>query len=211
MSKPIHLPGDRRGDESRLRAKPPRFVRSGKMVDCLRREGLYSEKRARDFLFSAIESSLSEPCRGPMIVSRLTREAAQRARESADQAGFEFDHWSIASRAVLKAMLSAGALLVEDGSPIPLGITAQATPVAALHDRYQDLTEAFLLECVIRGMGDVTMRDHTALAHALFRQFDPNVRIEDLEDRVVILLANLADRVDLRDEAYYLAESSSYG
>ena len=82
------------------------------------------------------------------------------------------------------------------------GITAQATPVAALKPRYQDISEAFLLRFLIDRLGDVTTRDHTALAHVLFRQFDRGVPLEDLEDRVVILLAQLADDVELRDEVY---------
>ena len=55
-------------------------------------------------------------------------------------------NWETASKAVVKAMLCAGVLLTSGGEPIPPGITAQATPVAALRDRYQDITEAFLLQ-----------------------------------------------------------------
>jgi len=36
----------------------------------------------------------------------------------------------------------------------------------------------------------------------LCRQFDRDVPIEDMEDRVVILLAQLADRVELRGDTY---------
>ncbi len=139
------------------------------MADCLRTTLLYSEKRPRDALFRIIEQLLKDCGRTgePMILSRLTREAARRARLA-----------------------------------IPPGITAQATPVAGLRDGYQDITEAFLLETVVRRLGDVTTRDHRSLAHALFRQFDRDVPIEDLEDRVVILLAQLADRIELLDDTY---------
>ena len=174
------------------------------MGDCLRRELLYSEKRPRDILFREIELIVSDAGDGddPKILSRLTREAAARARQRADEAGFGFGLWDTASKAVVKAMLYAGVLLAADGQPIVPGITAQATPVAALKPRYQDLTEAFLLRFLIDRLGDVTTRDHTALAHVLFRQFDRGVPLEDLEDRVVILLAQLADDVELRDEVY---------
>jgi hypothetical protein len=175
------------------------------MGDCLRKELLYSEKRPRDLLFRMIEQIVSEaPDEGsdPRILSRLTRDAAARARQQADESSFEFGHWETASKAVVKAMLCAGVLLTADGEQIPPGITAQATPVAALKDRYQDITEAFLLQVLIERLGDVTTRDHTALAHALFRQFDRGVPLEDLEDRVVILLAQLADEVELADEIY---------
>lgn len=178
------------------------------MGDCLRKQLLYSEKRPRDIVFRAIEEILSghKQSGEPLILWRLTREAATRARQQAERSGFECQHWETTSKAVVKAMLCAGALLTTDGSAIPPGITAQATPVAALHERYQDLTEAFLLEVLIQRLGDVTTRDHTALAHALFRQFDRGVPLEDLEDRVIILLAQLADRVDLRGDKYCARE-----
>jgi hypothetical protein len=174
------------------------------MGDCLRRELLYSEKRPRDILFRAVEQIVSEGGEGdePKILSRLTREASARARQHAEDAGFDFAPWETASKAVVKAMLYAGALLAADGQPITPGITAQATPVAALKARYQDATEAFILWVLIDRLGDVSTRDHTALAHVLFRQFDRGVPLEDLEDRVVILLAQLADGVELLDEVY---------
>lgn len=174
------------------------------MADCLRRELLYSEKRPRDVLFGVIEALITEQAQtgATRILSKLTRDAASRARHQAHRAGFEFHQWDTASKAVVKAMLSSGVLLGPHGDPIPPGITAQATPVAGVRDRYQDITEAFLLEVVIQRLGDVTTRDHKALAHALFRQFDRDVPIEDMEDRVVILLAQLVDRVELRDDTY---------
>jgi hypothetical protein len=188
-------------------ATTSRFSRSRQMCDCLRKEFLYSEKRARDVLFRAIEEIVEERSRdgrSPQMLSRLTREAVARARQQAEAAGFEFGHWETAGKAVIKAMLSAGTLLTPDGEPIAPGITAQATPVGALTDRCRDVTEAFLLQVLIERLGDVTTRDHTALAHALFRQFDRAVPLEDLEDRVVILLARLADEVELAGDVYSL-------
>ena len=183
-----------------------RFGRSRQMADCLRSDLLYSEKRPRDLLFKAIEQIVAEHGGDPMILSRLTREAAVRARRAAEVTRFAFRHWETASKAVVKAMLCAGVLLTTDGSAILPGITAQATPVAGLRHSFVDITEAFLLEVLIRRLGDVTTRDHTALAHALFRQFDPGVPLEELEDRVVILVAQLADRVELRGELYCARE-----
>jgi hypothetical protein len=190
-------------DPPAAQAPSARFSRSRQMGDCLRKELLYSEKRPRDILFREIERLVSEAGGNePKILSRLTREAAARARQHAEERGFEFALWETASKAVVKAMLLAGVLLGPDGRPIEPGIAAAATPVAALKDRYQDISEAFLLRFLIDRLGDVTTRDHTALAHALFRQFDRGVPLEDLEDRVVILLAQLADQVELRGEVY---------
>jgi hypothetical protein len=185
--------------------KPPRrFARSRLMADCLRRERLYSEKRPRDLLFLAFEEILREQQQTGerRILSRLTRDAAIRARDTAWRSGCAFTRWDTASCAVTKAMLYAGVLLAADGHPICPGIQAHATAVARLSDRYQDVTEAFLLEVLIRCLRDVTTRDHLALAHVLLRQFDRGVPVADLEDRVVILLARLADRVELRNDTY---------
>lgn len=205
------LPGSHRSvespaDEPRGRDVSSRFGRSRQMADCLRSDLLYSEKRPRDLLFRIIEQIVAEHSGRPVILSRVTREAAARARHLAQAAGFAFGHWETASKAVVKTMLCAGVLLTTDGSAIVPGITAQATPVAGLRHAYVDITEAFLLEALIRRLGDVTTRDHTALAHALFRQFDPGVPLEELEDRVVILVAQLADRVELRGELYCARE-----
>ena len=73
----------------------PRFIRSRQMRDCLRNELLYSEKRPRDILFRAIDQNVAEAAeRGePKIVSRVTREAAARARQEAEESGFEFGPW----------------------------------------------------------------------------------------------------------------------
>jgi hypothetical protein len=179
-----------------------RFVRSRQMVHVLRQEFLYTEKRARDILFLEIESILRQ-CESPMIVSRLTREAAARARQQAIQVGYDLSNWDTASKAIINSMLAAGVLLAPDGSAIPLTIAAPGSAVAAVAGRFQDLTEGYLLEVLIRKLGDVTARDHTALAHALFRQFDRSVPIEDLEDRVAVLLASLSDRIALAEGGTY--------
>jgi hypothetical protein len=178
--------------------------RSGQMVNCLRESFLYSEKRARDMLFDAIEQTLClQRHEEPMILSRLTRRAAWAAQAAAQQSGYAFGNWDPASKAVLNSMLGAGVLLTSEGTSIPPDVTAQATPVAGLKDRYRDLTEAYLLEVLIAKLGDISTRDHKALAHALFRQFDPAISMEDLEDRVVLLLASLSHRIVLYQDGTY--------
>jgi len=183
-------------------AQAPRFARSGRMIDSLRKEWLYSEKRPRDLLFTAIERLIRE--RPPMMVSQLGREAALLARQLSAEAGIEFENWDAAARAVMKTLMMAGALRTPDGHAIEFNIAAHAAIVGSVVDDYRDRAEAFLLQYLIGRLGDVTTRDHTALAHALFRQFDARVPIEDLEDRVVILLARLADCVVLSGDAYRL-------
>ena len=179
-----------------------RFLRSKQMVNTLRQDFIYSEKRSRDMLFLEFERVLREGG-SRVTVSRLTREAAIRARNRAQLEGYELSNWDTAARATMNAMLRASVILAEDGYPLPLTIAAQAAPVYGLADRFRDHTEAYLLEFLIRKLGDVTVRDHTALTHALFRQFDRNISMEDFEDRVVILLAGLSDRVVLTPDGTY--------
>lgn len=179
--------------------------RSRQMVECLRKEFVYSEKRVRDILFQEIQAMLSHERPKPMIVSRLIRDAAARARRRAQEIGFDFAGWDTASKATVNAMLGAGVLLTPNGEQIPLTIAAQATEVGGIVDSFVDLTEAYLLDVLIRRLGDVTVRDHTALAHALFRQFDPTIAMEDMEDRVAVLLAMLWDRVAVTEGGTYCA------
>lgn len=184
-------------------AHAQRPLRSGQMVQCLRESFMYSEKRARDILFGTIEKLIETAGDSPFILCRLTRELASRAHQDAEAAGFEFSNWDAAANAVVHAMLNAGVLLMHDGSPVPVGIAAQATMIVALKEDYRDLTEAYLLEFLIRKLGDVTTRDHRAVAHALFRQFDPSISMDDFEDRVAVLMATLADRVALNEAGAY--------
>ena len=85
------------------------------------------------------------------------------------------------------------------------GIASEAIEVKALQPDFRDRTESFLLGFIIRELGDVSTRDHTALAHALFRQFDTSVSVEEMEDRVAILLARLAHTVALTTHGTYVS------
>ena len=184
------------------RSIQPKATRSRQMVNVLRQQFLYSEKRARDIIFREIEAILCQ-LSSPFTVSKLAREAAAWAPERARQAGYALSNWDTPTKATINAMLGAGVLIGEEGHPIPPTIAAPATKVVALAGQFQDRMEAYLLEVVLRKLGDVTARDHKALAHALFRQFDPNVLIDDLEDRVAILLASLSGRVALAEGGTY--------
>jgi hypothetical protein len=188
--------------QSQRPAGVEKFNRSAQMVERLRRDILYTEKRVRDRLFTAIETALAKSPEPPML-SRLVRESAHHARRQAAQDDFLFSNWEIAARAVSNAMLGARTFLAPNGTALEPGLRAQATIVASLKDGYRDLTEAYLLEFLITRLADVSARDHVALAHALFRQFDSRVPIADLEDRVVLLLATLHDRITLREDGTY--------
>ncbi len=171
------------------------------MINALREEFLYSEKRVRDILFRILEEKIGRGTN--LTVSRLARELAAAGRQQVQDPAIEPTNWDVVSKATLNAMVGAGVLLDEEGRSIRLTIAAQATKVAKIVPDYADRTEAFLLETLLRKLGDVTARDHTALAHALFRQFDRTVCMEALEDRVVTLLAGMSDRIGLAKGGTY--------
>ena len=172
------------------------------MIERLRRESLYTEKRVRDRVFAAIETALAQSPTPPLL-SRLVRDAANHARREANRDAFAFSNWEIAARAVSNAMLGARTFLTENGVTLEPGVRAQATPVGALTPDFRDRTEAFLLEFLIARLGDIGTRDHVPLAHALFRPFGGRVPLADLEDRVVTLLASLHGRITLREDGVY--------
>src|SRR5690349_17175280 len=100
---------------------PERYSRSRQMVNCLRQECLYSEKRARDLVFAALERLLARSSDEPMMVSRLTREAARLAALAGRQQGFDFPNWMPATKAVVKTLLMSGCVVGPGGEPIPFG------------------------------------------------------------------------------------------
>lgn len=180
-------------------------LRCAQMVQCLREGFVYTEKKVRDLLFTVYADIVEDRAklRSPWMLSRLTREAAECGRRAGEPAGVCASNWHTASRAVGNAMLGAGVLLDEGAMAIGTGIAARASRILALREDFRDRTEAYLVEFLLRKLGDVGIHDHVALAHALFRQFDPNVPMGDMEDRVIMLLASLEGRIALDANGIY--------
>jgi hypothetical protein len=178
------------------------YARSAQMASALRTAFLYSEKRARDCVFAATESVLMTASPAPTL-AMLIRSTLQAARDHARLIQYDLLNSETVTRAVFNAMLRAEVLLALDGSSIRVDLRAYATRVRSLAPDFRTQTEAFLLEFLIGTLGDVGTRDHLALAHVLFRQFDPNVPMTDLEERLVTLLAAMEDRIDLSHSGLY--------
>ena len=182
-------------------SSPPRFARSAQMIDCLRREWLYSEKRPRDLLFAAIEDVMKQ--RSGMMVSQLAREATSLARERATAAGLTVDNWDATTRAVDEVAPRRGRAQPRAMARRSRSISRpRRRRLAASHPTSSIVRRPTCSRVSIARLGDVTTSDHRALAHALFRQFDARVSVEEMEDRVVILLAQLADRISLVGDTY---------
>jgi hypothetical protein len=172
------------------------------MAAVLRAGFLYSEKRARDCVFTALERTLANASEPPTLAT-LTRSTLQEARLEATRIRYDLVNSEIVTRAVFNAMTRAGVLLGTDGHPLVLSVRSYAARVASLKRSFRDDTECFLLEYLIQTLGDVGTRDHLALAHVLFRQFDIAIPMADLEDRVVTLLDTMSDRLELRGGRTY--------
>jgi hypothetical protein len=180
----------------------PEYARSAQMAAALRQSFLYSEKRARDCVFAAVESTLRNSKSEPTLAT-LTRDSLQAARIYAKSIHYNLLNSEIVTRAVFNAMLRAGVLLGLDRQPLSVGLRAYAARVSALTPAFRDETESFLIEFLIGALGDIGSRDHLALAHVLFRQFDATIPMADLEDRLVALLGTMSDRIELRDNGTY--------
>jgi len=178
------------------------YARSAQMAAALRESFLYSEKRARDCVFVAVEATLRNSKSEPTLAT-LTRASLHAARIYATSIHYDLLNSEIVTRAVFNAMLRAGVLLGSDGQPIAAGLRAYATRVSALTPAFRDDTESFLIEYLIGALGDIGPSDHLALAHVLFRHFDAAVPMADLEDRLVTLLGAMSDRIDLCDNGTY--------
>ena len=178
------------------------YARSAQMASALRTAFLYSEKRARDCVFAATETVLMTAAPAPTLAA-LIRSTLQAARDHARRIQYDLQNSETVTRAVFNAMLRADVLLGLDGKSIRVDLRAYATRVQSLTPEFRNQTESFLIEFLIRTLGDVRMGDHLALAHVLFRQFDPNVPLTDLEDRLVTLLAAMDDRIELSHSGLY--------
>jgi hypothetical protein len=188
----------------KMTAAKPVYARSAQMAAALRGAFLYSEKRARDCVFIATETALANMEKAPTLAS-LIRSTLHAARAHAKKIQFELLNSETVTRAVFNAMLQADVLLGLDGQSIRVDLRAHAACVGSLSPDFRDETESFLLEFVIGAVADIRPRDHLSLAHVLFRQFDPNIPMADLEDRLALLLAGLSDRIELSPTGIYVA------
>ncbi len=183
----------------------PNGSRSRNMIQCLRDSLLYSEKRPRDLLFRAAEEIVqaSATAGDGVMLARLTLEMEALGRAWCVAEGFEANNWAMQARAVVNTMVRAGVLLDEQGQSVRDGIGANAAIVCGLSPGFQERSEAFLVHFLIRKLGDVSTRDHKAIAHALLRRFDPNIPIADLEDYIVVLISRLEGFVSLTEAGLY--------
>lgn len=177
-------------------------TRTASMVKVLKDHSIYSPKDIRDCLFHGIKQAFESSGGVPKSAGQLLREAAVFAQQEAAADGLTFQYWPAARGGVLQMMLRAGVLLDVDGNPVHSGIQARGTTVGSLKAQFEDECEAFLLSFVINELGDVTERDTTALAHALFKQSPKKASLDQLMDRVDELFNRFGDRISESDDGF---------
>jgi hypothetical protein len=143
----------------------------------------------------------------PLSASQLVRQVCSAAEQQAKADGVSFKFWYAASDASFEMLLHAGVLLDEHGKPIPPGIGSRGTKVHSIAPNFEDRCEMFLLEFLIKTLGNVTSHDRTALAHALFKVAPDKKSIFDMQDRVDELLVMLQGRISENKDGVFVADT----
>jgi hypothetical protein len=124
------------------------------MIQCLREQLLYSEKRMRDILFRGARVAVNTRFRDGSTVSlsRLTREMEFFGRVMGEREGIEANaDWETAAKAVVNTMVRAGVLLGRRRLPVLAG---NGAPVTDLAEDFESRCEAFLVEFLMCRLGD---------------------------------------------------------
>jgi hypothetical protein len=181
--------------------------RTDQMIHCLKQRRIYSPKTIRDYVFVALREATKQSLLMPLSASQLNRQVCSNAETQAKAAGVAYDYWYAASDALLEMMLGAGVLLDEKSQPIRPGLQARGTKVHNVAPDFEDRCEMFLIQHLVKGLGDVSQHDRTALAHALFKVDPKQKSIFDMQDRVDELLVKLQDRVCERDDGIFVLDT----
>lgn len=180
---------------SRSRARTTEFIK------CLKDRYIYSPKDIRDLFFAALKERSAELAKEPTKAGKLIHITMTQAQEGAQKEGIEFQFWLPAADAILEMMLAAGVLIGADGkTAIPPSAHARAEQVSSIASDFVDKCEKFLLEYLISTKGNVTVRDRTAIAHALFKVSPEKKQVFELPERVDELLMLLRDRISQRSD-----------
>lgn len=176
-------------------AAPKKEYRSDLMERVLRNRRIGSPAIPRKHLFDAVEEILKEDSDVQWTVVKLTDEARERAIKAAEKGGYTRpQNWYAISGCFMRMMVAAGALIKSDGTPISPGLKTASTVVKEPAPAFRDRCEAFLVEYIIKEMGDVTVEDDYQLGLCLFQQGgqDPKPRSE-MVGRVSFLLGLLEE------------------
>lgn len=163
---------------------------------------IFNEKPTRDLLFKTVKPIID---REPLQLSKLRRVLSE---ESFAASGItERGKWDTQVYFFVRLLLFSGTLWGSNG-PITHGAGSDGKEVVKLSPALEDDAEAYLVEYVLRELGNVTEFEHCPLAHAILRCFDGNVDIFDLKDRVTFLISRFADRLSLSETGTYIHQTA---
>lgn len=181
--------------------------RTQEMIQVLKRKGIYSPKDIRDFIFEAVKRLIEEEHR-QLTTTQLFREAMAAAEAAAKERGIQFPFWYAAAQGVKEMMLLAGVLRDTDGNAIRPGFQSRATQVSSLQREFVGECEGLLLKEVLNGLGNVTQRDATAIAHALFKEAPDKSTRDQMSERLDDLFAKMAMVIVESDTGVLTVESA---
>jgi hypothetical protein len=168
--------------------------RTDQIIQCLKDAGIYAAKDIRDYIFKAAHAKVASSTPA-LSLAQLKRKTLVAAEEAAVSAGVSFKFWYVATESVFKLMLLAAVLVDENNLTVMLGARARLAKVTAIRPDFVSTCELFLLQYVLNKLQDITERDCTALAHALFKEAPSKTTRDKMLDQVDQLFEKLGDRL----------------
>ena len=196
-------------DHTQEPSKPGR-LRTLQIKQCLKDAHLYSPKDVRELFFEALREIAPNLSSAPMTAGRVLGKALKRAKEVAAAQNVSFQNWSHAADGMLNTALAAGVLLGHEGGILnPSARTEMVSAIDTVH--LVDRCESFMLKYVIKALGDITVRDRTALAFALFKEAPSKTEVFEMQQRVDELLALLQGEVTEGKDGLFRIDEDSKG
>ena len=179
-------------------AEPEKYPRSRQMRASVQKAKLFNEKPIRDLLFKTVTQIVT---RERLQLSALRRTLAEESFAHSDFS--DKMKWAAQVYFFCRLLVFSGTLQGSSG-PLSHGAAADGTEVQEISSTVEDDAEAYLIEHIIRDLGNVTEFEHCPLAHAILRQFDSTTDMGVLKDRVAFLISKISDRVTLDESGAYI-------
>ena len=181
-------------------AEPEKYQRSRQMRASVQKARLFTEKPTRDLLFKTVKPIVS---RQRLQLSALRRTLAEESFAASGYSDSDKLKWDAQVYFFCRLLVFSGSLQGAAGA-LSHGAAADGTEVHEISPTVEDDAEAYLIEYIIRDLGNVTEFEHCPLAHAILRQFDSAAEMGALKDRVAFLISRIADRVSLDESGTYI-------
>lgn len=139
--------------------------------------------------------------RNPLQFSTLRRMLAEETFAESSYA--DRQKWDAQVYFFCRLLVLSGTLRGPAGV-LTYGAGTDGTEVSEISESVMDDAEAYIIEYIIRDLGNVTEFEHVPMAHAVLREFDSAIDLGAQKDRVALLIAEIADRVTLDESGVYV-------